>query len=192
MEAKLEKRYPLQVDAERAWTVLRDIKTVAGCMPGAALTEQIDDDHYRGTVKVSLGPVMATFGGNLQVVARDEAARRLQLQGKGADRSGSSAAMDMSAVIEPGEAPDACVLHGTSTVTVSGKFAQFGGRMINQVSDMILGQFVDNFRAAAAALPGSDTATVAAAPRTAGEIHGLAILWAIVRSWFARLLGRST
>jgi carbon monoxide dehydrogenase subunit G len=192
MEAKLEKRYPLQVDAERAWTVLRDVRTVAGCMPGASLTEQIDDDHYRGSVKVNLGPVMATFGGNLEVVARDDGARRLQLRGKGADRSGSSAAMDMLAVIEPGNVPGACVLYGTSTVTVSGKFAQFGGRMINQVSDMILGQFVDNFRAAAAAQPGPEGAAVTAPPAAAGEIHGLAILWALIRSWFTRLLGRST
>ena len=191
MEAKLDKRYPLPVDAERAWAVLRDVKAVAGCMPGAALTEQIDDTHYRGTVKVTLGPVTATFGGNLEVVERDDSGRRLQLHGKGADKSGSSAAMELSAIVEPGDRPDACVLHGASTLTLSGKFAQFGGRMMGQVSDMILGQFADNFRAAAATQPAAGGAA-AMAPPAAGEIRGLAILWNLIRSWFARLLGRAT
>jgi uncharacterized protein len=189
MEAKLDKRYPLPVDAERAWAVLRDVKAVAGCMPGAALTEQLDDTHYRGTVKVSLGPVTATFGGNLEVVERDDGGRRLQLHGKGADKTGSSVAMDLSAAIEPGERPDACVLFGSSIVTVSGKFAQFGGRMMGQVSDTILGQFADNFRTAAATLPGGAAARPSPA---AGEISALAILWNLIRSWFARLLGRAT
>ena len=61
MEVKLDKTYPLDVDAARAWAVLRDVRTVAGCMPGATLTEQVDDAHYRGSVKVKVGPASAAF-----------------------------------------------------------------------------------------------------------------------------------
>jgi carbon monoxide dehydrogenase subunit G len=191
MEVKLEKRYPLEVDAARAWQVLRDVKVVAGCMPGAEITEQVDATHYKGTVKVKVGPANAAFGGDIEVRQLDEAARTLQLFGKGADRGGSSASMDLTATVEAGETPSGSVLVGNAAVVVNGKFAQFGGRMMTQVSDMLLAQFVDNFRAAAAALPGPEAAAPAVeAPPTAKEINGLAILWALIKGWFAGLFGK--
>ncbi|WP_127996901.1 CoxG family protein [Piscinibacter defluvii] len=191
MEVKLDKRYPLEVDAERAWQVLRDVKAVAGCMPGAEITEQLDATHYKGTVKVKVGPANAAFGGDIEVKQLDEATRRLQLFGKGADRGGSSASMDLTATVEPGETPASSVLVGQAAVVVNGKFAQFGGRMMTQVSDMLLAQFVDNFRAAAAALPGPEaTAAPAPAPQAAREINGLAILWNLIKAWLAGLFGK--
>lgn len=191
MEVKLEKRYPLEVDAARAWQVLRDVKLVAGCMPGAEITEQVDATHYKGTVKVKVGPANATFGGDIEVKALDEGTRTLQLFGKGADRGGSSASMDLTATVEPGETPVGAVLVGHAAVVVNGKFAQFGGRMMTQVSDMLLAQFVDNFRAAAAALPGPQAAAEPApAPQAAREINGLAILWNLVKGWLAGLFGK--
>lgn len=193
MEVKLEKRYPLEVDAARAWAVLREVKTVAGCMPGAEITEQLDATHYKGNVKVKVGPANAAFAGDIEVRQLDEATRTLQLYGKGADRGGSSAAMDLTATVEAGETAAVSVLVGTAAVVVNGKFAQFGGRMMVQVSDMLLAQFVDNFRAAAAALPGPDataSAGPAPPPPVAREINGLAILWGLVKGWFAGLFGK--
>lgn len=153
MEVKLEKRYPLPVEPARAWAMLRDVRAVAGCMPGAAITEQVDETHYKGTVKVKVGPANAAFGGDIEVLGLDEAAMRLQLLGKGADRAGSSASMNLTAHVEAGDTAATSVLVGEAAVIVNGKFAQFGGRMLVQVSDMLLAQFADNFRAAAAALP---------------------------------------
>jgi uncharacterized protein len=206
MEVKLEKRYPLEVDQERAWAVLCDVRAVAGCMPGAEITEQVDATHYKGNVKVKVGPANAAFGGDIEVRQLDAAARTLQLFGKGADRGGSSASMDLTAVIEPGETPAASVLVGNAAVIVNGKFAQFGGRMMVQVSDMLLAQFVDNFRAAAAALPAPAVAgsassegpsaapaaptPAAPAPAKANEINALAILWGLLKGWFTGLFGK--
>jgi len=193
MEVKLDKRYPLEVDAARAWQVLRDVKSVAGCMPGAEITEQVDATHYKGTVKVKVGPANAAFGGDIEVRALDEATRRLQLFGKGADRGGSTASMELTATVEPGENATTSVLVGSAAVVVSGKFAQFGGRMMGQVSDMLLAQFADNFRATAAALaaPGGAGAGAPAevVPAQARELNALAIVWALIKGWFARLFG---
>ena len=161
MEVKLDKRYPVDASPAQVWAVLRDVRTVAGCMPGATITDQIDATHYKGAVKVKIGPALAAFAGDIEVLAVDEATHRTQLLGKGADKSGSTAAMNLDAHVEPGETPGQAVLVGAAVVTVNGKFAQFGGRMMVQVSDMILGQFADNFRIAAMAVP------VAAAPPAA-------------------------
>lgn len=202
MEVKLEKQYPLDVDAQRAWTVLRDVKAVAGCMPGAEITEQLGEGSYKGAVKVKVGPAVAQFAGQVDVLETVEAERKMVLRGKGADKGGSSASMDLSAVVVPDAAnPAHCVLNGSAAVIVNGKFAQFGGRMMVQVSDMILAQFVENFRQAALALPapaGAEAASApqtaaaapAAAPKVASELNGLAIFWALVKSWFAGLLGK--
>ena len=204
MEVKLDKRYPLAVDAVRAWAVLRDVKVVAGCMPGAAITEQLDDTHYKGSVKVKVGPANAAFAGDIEVLALDEVALKLHLLGKGADRGGSSASMDLVATVEAGDSPGTSVLVGQAAVIVNGKFAQFGGRLMVQVSDMLLAQFADNFRAAAAALPGppvagasgpapaatSKAAPAATAAAPPNEINALALVWGLVKRWIAGLFGR--
>jgi len=208
MEVKLDKRYPLDVDPARAWAILQDLKAVAGCMPGAELTEQLSDTSYKGGVKVKVGPAVAQFGGTVDVLEQDDTAQKMVLRGKGADKGGSSASMDLVAVIEADlDNPMHSVLHGDASVIVNGKFAQFGGRMMVQVSEMILVQFVENFRQAALALPAptsSATATdaeavlksagdapaPAAAPKVPSEINGLAIAWALVKNWWLGLFGK--
>lgn len=196
MEVKLDKRYPLDVEPARAWMVLQDVRAVAGCMPGAAITEQLDDTHYKGTVKVKVGPANAAFGGDIEVLALDPAAMKLQLLGKGADRSGSSASMNLTAHVEAGDTAATSVLVGEAAVIVNGKFAQFGGRMMSQVSDMLLAQFADNFRAAAAALPAPQAAAAPAAavvpPVPVRELNALALAWGLIKHWFAGMFGRRT
>ncbi|CAN1563309.1 COG3427 Carbon monoxide dehydrogenase subunit G, CoxG [Burkholderiaceae bacterium] len=211
MEVKLDKQYPLDVDAARAWALLTDLKATANCMPGAEITEQLSETSFKGGVKVKVGPAVAQFGGTVDVVEAVPAERKMVLRGKGADKGGSSASMDLTAIITADPAnPAHCVLNGQAAVIVNGKFAQFGGRMMVQVSDMLLAQFVENFRqtaltlpaaegstvastAATAAASGGETAAPAAAPKApvvAREINGLAIFWALVKSWFGGLLGK--
>jgi uncharacterized protein len=219
MEVKLDKQYPLDVDPERAWQLLADLKATAGCMPGAQITEQLSETSYKGSVKVKVGPATAQFGGTVDVLAVDPEGRKVVIRGKGADKTGSSASMDLTAVIAPHpENPAHCVLNGSAAVIVNGKFAQFGGRMMVQVSDMILGQFVENFRQTALAMPvpagaavvattaeatpGADSppsgatpgsaAAPKAAPVVAREINGLAIFWNLLKSWCLGLFGRRT
>jgi uncharacterized protein len=208
MEVKLDKQYPLDVDATRAWALLSDLKATAACMPGAEITEQLSDTSYKGGVKVKVGPATAQFGGTVDVLETIDADRKVVMRGKGADKGGSSATMDLTATIVPDPAnPDHCILNGAAAVIVNGKFAQFGGRMMVQVSEMILAQFVENFRQTAQAMPGgagasasasatADAATAPAgaqsttAPKAAGEINGLAIVWALIKGWFGGLFGK--
>lgn len=163
MEVKLDKRYPIDASPAQVWAVLRDVRAVAGCMPGATITDQLDATRYKGAVKVKIGPALAAFAGDIEVLALDESSQSTQLLGKGADKSGSTAAMNLTASVEPGESAGQAVLVGEAVVIVNGKFAQFGGRMMVQVGDMILGQFADNFRIAAAAVPAPVEAAVAGA-----------------------------
>jgi len=194
VEVKLDKRYELGVPAQNAWAVLSDLESVASCMPGASLGEKLGDNAYKGSVKVKVGPATAQFGGEVEILSMDVANKSLVLKGKGADKGGSSASMELEATIE--EVDGQSILVGLATVIVNGKFAQFGGRMMVQVSDVILRQFVDNFIAKAQALSGSDvthsadTGANESHSETANELNGLAVCWALLKSWFGGLFGK--
>jgi len=153
MEVKLDKRYPVAATPEQAWAVLSDIRATAACMPGAQITEQIDDTHFKGSVKSKVGPAVMSFGGDIELQGLDEPTRSLKMLGKGADKAGSSASMQLTAHLEPEAGGSGTVLVGVATIVVSGKLAQFGSRLLVPVSDAMLAQFADNFRAAAAAVP---------------------------------------
>jgi carbon monoxide dehydrogenase subunit G len=145
MKVQLEKEFALPATADAAWTVLRDVEQVAACMPGAAITERVDASHYKGTVTVRFGPATMAFRGEIEVLALEPEAKTLRLVGKGTDSTGGSgAAMDLTARIEAVDGQGSRLV-GTSEVSMSGKAAAFGGRMMSTVADQVLKQFGGNF-----------------------------------------------
>jgi carbon monoxide dehydrogenase subunit G len=213
MEVILDKQYPVAAGLDAAWTVLSNIPELATCMAGAQITEEIDARHYRGSVRVKVGPAVAAFAGTLEVLSLDPATRTLRLLGKGADKGGSSASMALTArLLDAGNGSS--TLEGHAGVIVNGKFAQFGGRMMSSISDVILAQFAETFSqkaqgvqavrvaqasaAAAATAPkttaeaAAPTAAAPAAPVAATELNALAVAWMLIRNFFAGLLGRKS
>jgi uncharacterized protein len=202
MKVQLDKTYPMPCSAEVAWEFLQNVEAVAACMPGAKITERIDAGHYKGTVTVKVGPATMSFRGEVEMKDVDSAARSLRLLGKGTDSTGSSgASMNLAARIESAEGAQ-CNLVGSSEVSMSGKAAAFGGRMMNTVADQILKQFADNFAAQVRALqaqragsPGASNGPAPAAPippPPANELNGLALLWSIIKDWLRGLFSRKT
>lgn len=192
MEVKLEKSFPIDAPPAAAWVVLSDIKSVAECMPGAQITEQVDATHYNGQINVRLGPATAGFKGTVEVLRADAGEREIHIQGKGTDpKGGSAASMDLTARVR--DAGDGkCELVGVSQVTVSGKLASFGGRMMTQVSDQILKQFGANFANRVMAV-GAGAGAAHAAAKTAEqprELNALGLLWGAIVGFFKNLFGR--
>jgi uncharacterized protein len=210
MKVELAKSYPMPAAADVTWEFLQDLEAVAGCMPGARITERLDAGRYKGTVTVKVGPATMSFRGEVEMKDVDAAARALRLVGKGTDSTGGSgASMDLDARIEAA-ADDSSTLVGTSVVSMSGKAAAFGGRMMTSVADQVLKQFADNFAAQvgavqatrtaasangpaavpAAAAPAAATATPPAPPPVAAELNGLALVWAAIKDWWRGLFGK--
>ncbi len=214
MEVVIDKQYPIPASPEQCWQVLSDVVDLATCMPGASITEKLDETHYKGNVKVKVGPANAAFAGDIEIQGIDAALKEIRMLGKGADRGGSSASMQLTASLL--SQPDGSTsLVGKATVIVNGKFAQFGGRMMTSVSDMILQQFADNFSIKAQAVvlqtaqaatgqtsqgAGTDqpTSEATASPKPAApaamhtELNGLAIAWMLIKNFFKGLFGKST
>ena len=216
MEVVIEKKYPVSAGIPAACAVLSDMHALATCMPGAQITEEIDATHFMGSVRVKVGPAVAAFAGTIEVLALDAATHTLKMLGKGADKGGSSASMELTASLLPGENGH-CVLAGHAAVIVNGKFAQFGGRMMNSVSDMILAQFAEVFSQKAQALQASAPASAAdagsspaagaqaqaassgaaapsapAAPVVATEFNALGLVWSLIKQFFAGLFGKKS
>lgn len=202
MEVILDKQYPVAAGLDAAWAVLSNMHELATCMPGAAITEEIDATHYKGSVRVKVGPAVAAFAGTIEVLELDAVSRTLKMIGKGADKGGSSASMELTAKLVP-EANGRSTLQGHAEVIVNGKFAQFGGRMMTSVSDMILAQFAEVFSqkaqavqgtsaSAASASEGAAPAAAPAAPVVAKEFNALGFMWTMIKSWFAGLFGRKS
>ncbi|MGB4346823.1 MAG: SRPBCC family protein [Burkholderiaceae bacterium] len=199
MQVTLDKNYPIKAPLAACWSILSDVTDLATCMPGAAITEKTDETHYKGSVKVKVGPATAAFAGEIELLAIDANAFTIKLMGKGSDKGGSSASMELTATLQAG--PDGTTsLLGKADVIVNGKFAQFGGRMMTSVSDMILAQFAGNFEIKAMALApaapavgasaSAETAAPAAAPAAVTELNGLAIAWMLIKNFFGGLFGK--
>lgn len=207
MEVVLDKQYPVSAGVDAAWTVLANMNELATCMPGAQITSEIDATHFTGSVRVKVGPAVAAFAGTIEILALDPATHTLKMLGKGADKGGSSASMELTANLVAIDA-NSCTLVGHAAVIVNGKFAQFGGRMMGSVSDMILAQFAVVFSQKAAVVqaalapaasatpaPGESAAPVAAAapapqaPVVAQEFNALGLVWALVKNFFVNLFG---
>jgi carbon monoxide dehydrogenase subunit G len=175
MKVELEKTFPMPGTVEASWEFLQNVAGVAGCMPGAKITERVDDTHYKGTIAVRVGPAGMSFKGEIVVEGVDAATRTLHLVGKGSDTSGTSgASMDLVARIEPGATEGTSNLVGRSEVTMSGKAAAFGGRMMGSVADQILKQFAGNFATQVQARSAASATPPTTAPDSIATLHSRA------------------
>jgi carbon monoxide dehydrogenase subunit G len=137
---RLENSFEVPAPPERAWALLLDVPRVVPCMPGAVLTETIDESHWKATVAVKLGPMSMTFGVDVARDEIDEAERRVVLSTKARELKGrGGATATIESTLEP-------VGTGTrvSVVTelqLSGPAAQFGGPVVKSVAGQLTQQF---------------------------------------------------
>lgn len=132
--------FRLPVPADRAWPILLDLRRVAPCMPGAAI-ESGEDDEYVGRVKVKIGPIEMTYRGDLRFIERDDAAHRLQVRGTGREiRGGGEAKVVANMQVRPDG--EACEVSIDSDYVLSGRAAQFGTGLIDEIGAKLMKEFV--------------------------------------------------
>ncbi len=138
---ELEHRFTVPASVDETWAMFNDLEKVAPCFPGAALTS-VDGDDFAGTVKVKLGPVSLQYSGTGTFVERDEDTHTARFEAKGKDKRGNgTAAAKVRAVLEPDGAGTAVAV--STDLAVTGKPAQFGRGLMQDVSDKLLDRFVD-------------------------------------------------
>ncbi|WP_166356021.1 SRPBCC family protein [Phytoactinopolyspora limicola] len=138
---QLDHQFTVPVPVEDAWKVLLDVPRVAPCMPGATLDE-FDGESFSGSVKVKLGPISLLYRGTGRFVETDDAGHRLVMEASGKESrgSGTAAATVTAAMTADGDSTRVDV---TTELRITGRPAQFGRGMINDVGGKLLGQFAD-------------------------------------------------
>jgi carbon monoxide dehydrogenase subunit G len=146
---KIANEFTVTAPIARAWELFNDLEQVIPLMPGAQMTGQ-DGDDVLGKVKIKVGPVTSEFNGKVHFVERDRDQYRAVIDAKGKESRGTgNAAATVTATLH--EAGDRTRVTVDTDLKVVGKLAQFGSGMLQQVSEKLLGQFVDSLEAKLAA-----------------------------------------
>jgi hypothetical protein len=159
---EIQKTFTIEAPRAAVWAFLTDPQRVARCLPGAAITEKVDEKTYAGTITIKVGPVTASYRGKVRFESLDEAAGTADIVASGQDVKGKGGA-DMRMHSQLTEvAAGRTEVASTSSVNVTGILAQMGGRMIQDVSDQMLGRFTQAMQAelAASAPAGGPAAAV--------------------------------
>jgi carbon monoxide dehydrogenase subunit G len=200
----IENSFRVPEGIERVWDYLLDVERVVPCMPGAELTETVDDSNWKGKVTVKLGPMSLTFKGKVEIAERDDGAHRVVLKGSGMEQRGKGAA-SATVTTTAEETADGTSVKIVQDLKVQGQVAQMSRGMMQDVSAKLTGQFADclkkNLEAEREDVVAAETPAGAAEERrerkpvaTAGEVRGLSLglsaLGKAIRRFFARLFRR--
>jgi uncharacterized protein len=139
----IENEFNVRADPEFLWAYLLDVERIAPCMPGAELTETIDERNWKGKVSMKFGPISMSFVGSVTMQERDDAAHRVVLAARGMEQKGKGAATaKVTSWLDPG-------LDGTTTVkmqadiTLTGAAAQMSRGLLPEISKKLTQQFAD-------------------------------------------------
>jgi carbon monoxide dehydrogenase subunit G len=138
---ELSHTFTVPATVDQAWATFMDLPLVGGCFPGATVTE-VTDEGFAGTVKVKLGPIALVYSGSGAFVERDDIAHRAVIEAKGKDKRGNGTA-GATVTIQLTDAGGGSTRADVQTdLAVTGKPAQFGRGVMQDVSDKLLGQFI--------------------------------------------------
>ncbi len=169
---ELEHSFTVPVPKNRAWNVLLDVERVAPCMPGASL-DSVDGDEIHGRIKVKVGPINMMYAGTARFIEKDEDAGIVTLEATGKETRGAgTASASVRSVLEDrGEETRVTVL---TTLNVTGKPAQFGRGVMNEVGGKLLSIFATNLAATLAEPEGTGSEAEAGAGAGAAGQPGAA------------------
>jgi carbon monoxide dehydrogenase subunit G len=209
----IEDSFTVRTPIDRLWAFIQDVERIAPCMPGAELTEVVDDRTWKGKVHVKFGPVQMAFSGTVVMEEKDDAAHRAKLSAKGTEARGKGVAnANVESWLEPA-GDDGTMVHIRSDITITGAAAQMSRGLLPEVSKLLTKQFADclesklNEETASAvpaeagvavreSSPGETTVASAeppakAVPKAVGGFGlGLRALWATIARFLSRLFGR--
>jgi hypothetical protein len=198
----IEDAFTVHTPVDRLWDLLQDVEQLAPCMPGAELTEAIDDRTWKGKVHVKFGPVQMAFAGTVVMEERDDSAHRARLSAKGTEQRGKGAATaKVESWLEPA-GDEGTTVHIRSDITITGAAAQLSRGLLPEISRLLTKEFADCLEATLNAEPAAPAAAgggaeaaaepvPAARPRAVGGFAlGLRAVWATIKRLVSRLIGR--
>ncbi|WP_104092487.1 SRPBCC domain-containing protein [Arthrobacter sp. GMC3] len=170
---ELKHQFTVPDTLENTWRSFNQLEEIAPCFPGAVLTG-VDGETFTGTVKIKLGPIAMLYAGTGEFLSRDEATHTVVISASGKDKRGNgTAGATVTAVLAA--SGDGTSVSVSTDMNVTGKPAQFGRGVIQDISDKLLEQFVQCVISKASAEPATEPATVASDETPAPESSAAAL-----------------
>jgi carbon monoxide dehydrogenase subunit G len=190
MKTTINKTFEVDRPNEVVWDFISDPYKIVTCVPGAKLINQIDEKNYEGTVNMKIGPVVTSFKGKIELTLLDKANYNMEINGQGVDTKGKgSASMVLAAKLDD-NGNNTTTVNNTMNISITGKLAQFGSRMIVDVSDQVFKQFLNNFRNQMEAIS-VDAEPIEKPPVEEAEpINALSLFFASIWASILRLFGK--
>jgi carbon monoxide dehydrogenase subunit G len=165
---KINNEFTVSAPVEQAWETMLNLERIAPCLPGAAIQEEKGDGEYDGTMKVKIGPITANYKGTVKFEETDEANHRAVLQATGRDArgQGTASATITSTLQEEGDKTRVSV---ETDMKLTGRAAQFGRGIAQDVATKMLNQFAECLEEEIAGGPGEGAAAASAEPSAAEE-----------------------
>src|ERR1700730_18191329 len=183
MAIRIEKTFQVQEPLESVWKFISNPRKVANCLPGAQITETVDDRTFKGAIKVQVGPSVTDYKGQVHIERLDDQKHEIELVGKGQDvRGKGNASMKMTGKVQ--SLPDGSTeVARVAQVNVVGLLAQMGARMIQEVSNKMFAEFTSNFaaRLRQERIPASDPAKTQITMEEPQPIQALPLAASVVR-----------
>jgi carbon monoxide dehydrogenase subunit G len=178
---RIESSFEVPARPEQAWELLMDVPRVIPCMPGAELTETVDESTWKAKMSVKLGPMTFAFATDVRREQADVEARRAQLSAKARElrgRGGGQATIESTLMPVDGGTR----VHIVTNLALSGPVAQYGRGMVEDVTSQLVNRFADCLKSQLAATP-ADAEAAAATQAKPEPVSGLSLA--------ARAAGRS-
>ncbi len=138
---RIEEGFTIDAPAADVWAILSDPRQLSILLPGAEITEQIDDTTWAGGMTVRVGPLVATYAGTVSfILNEDERSAVVHARGQGKAGMGTAEMTMNSRVMALPDGGSEVTMD--SEVTVTGILAQLGRGMTQVVSKRMLQEFV--------------------------------------------------
>ena len=186
MKVKMTKNFTISAPISTVWDFMTDVEKVSTCIPGAQYEDDLGDNCHAVMLTIKVGPIKSSYRSEVAIQSLDESNYTLEIEGRGTDTKGKGGA-NMKMVGKMSDNGDRSTeVTGTSTVTIQGMLAQFGSRMIEDVSNQLFAQFTKSL---CAKLENKDGNEEPSSQHKANALSGTAVAGAALKGMTSRIMG---
>ena len=191
---QLENSFSVNAPPDRVFAYLLDVNKVVGCVPGAELSEVVDETTFKGKVKVKVGPITVAYSGTARIAERDDAGRSATLEAEGRETTGPGSAR-AKAIMKVEAEGTGSLVKVTTDYSIAGRVAQFGRGVMEDVSRRIVNDMAACIKANVEGQEPTPTAVEGGAPveapppMTAQPVNAISLFFQVLWSGIRKLFG---
>ena len=189
---QLNHRFEVPAPVDVVWRLLLDLERVAPCLPGATLGDRVDERTYDVGIRIKLGPMQLNYAGRVEIAETDEAAHRAVMRANTTEKRGQGTA-EATITTTLAAVDGGTVAEAVTDLRLTGRVAQMGRGIVEDVSNRLLGQFAECLSAKAATAGGAQPEGDTPAPEPPPEsrpIGGLSLFASVLGDRLRRLFRR--